>query len=59
VPTTRFAIGRGLHNIDANTVEGIGTTNDSFVGLVYNGNGLFVSGAIYASSFELIGNTKI
>lgn len=59
VPTTRFAIGRGLHNIDANTAEGIGTTNDSFVGLVYNKNGLFVSGAIYASSFELIGNTKI
>ena len=56
--TTRFAIGKNLDNIDANNLNGISndSTNNPFVGLVYNKYGLFVNGTIYASAGSFTGN---
>ena len=53
--TTRLAIGRGLHNIDATTIANIGTAGDAFVGLVYNKTGLFISGVVYANDGQFSG----
>ncbi len=50
---TRFAVGENLNNVDtAKTLSEIGT---NFKGLVYNKNGLFVSGVINATSGKFYG----
>ena len=60
---TRFAVGSNLNNVNIATLN----STDNFIGLVYNRNGLYINGIIYASggsftgavhasSFELTGD---
>ena len=44
---TRFAVGSSLNSINPATLNSTG----GFVGLVYNKNGLFINGKIYATEF--------
>jgi len=54
---TILAVGTNFNNVSGSTVEnifGADTENSVNAGLVFNANGLFVKGAVYASSFKLI-----